>query len=210
MAERVIRGAGDPALYKVAKEVRSINDGVKRLLDDMLETMHANQGLGLAAPQLGIDKRIFIVEYEGERYEMINPTPLMVEGELIDIEGCLSYPGIWAEVARPAKVIMKALNREGEAYQVEAEGVLARALCHEYDHLQGEVFVDKVIRFIDPSELEGADEEGHKSIRAVIEYRSGEAAERAPESGDALTEVLTAAESGSDDQENEAVGDERP
>ncbi|MCL2498362.1 MAG: peptide deformylase [Symbiobacteriaceae bacterium] len=172
MAIRTIRGPGSPELYVKAKEVTSINPGVLRLLDDMAETMRANAGLGLAAPQLGIAKRIIVIEYEGDFYEMINPILVEEEGELIDIEGCLSYPGVWAEVARPQSLVIAATNRLGEAYQVEAEGVLARALRHEMDHLEGEVFVDKIIRYIDPSELEGVGES--PSIRAVFEYRKGE------------------------------------
>ena len=171
MAERVIRKSGDPALYRPAKEVASINAGIIRLLDDMIDTMRANQGLGLAAPQLGIGKRIFVAEFGDALYEMINPELVLAEGEEIDIEGCLSFPNVWAEVARPSHVIIKAMNRHGEEYQVEATDVLARALCHELDHLQGEVFTSKVIRYIDPDELE-SDEK--PSIRAVFEYRRGE------------------------------------
>ena len=178
MAERVIRKSGDPALYRPAKEVVSINAGILRLLDDMIETMRANQGLGLAAPQLGIGKRIFVAEFGDALYEMINPELILAEGEEIDIEGCLSFPNVWAEVARPSHVIFKAQNRQGEEYQVEATDVLARALCHEFDHLQGEVFTSKVIRYIDPDELEP---DTKPTIRAVFEYRRGESASQQAE-----------------------------
>ncbi|MCL2547706.1 MAG: peptide deformylase [Symbiobacteriaceae bacterium] len=172
MAERIIRGAGDPALFRVAKEVNVINPGVIRLLDDLVETMRAHQGLGLAAPQVGIAKRIIVAEYENALYEMINPLLIGEEGEVVDIEGCLSYPGIWAEVSRPQSVLIRAMDREGQVIEVHAEGIMARALRHEMDHLDGQVFVDKVIRFIDPSELDDGDKPA--TIRAIIEYRRGE------------------------------------
>ena len=173
MALRTIRGPGDKALFLVAKKVDGINAGTIRLLDDLAETMRDKDGIGLAAPQLGIAKRIFVVEFEDQFYEMINPYLISYEGDLIDIEGCLSYPGIWAEVSRPEVITLSAMNREGEDFIVTAEGVLARALMHELDHLDGNVFIDKVIRFLDPSELIDEVEEG-ASIRAVIEYRRGE------------------------------------
>ena len=174
MAQRIIRRARDPVLFAVAKEVSSINTGVLRLIDDLVETMRAYQGLGLAAPQVGILKRVIVAELGSELYELVNPVIINEEGEIIDIEGCLSYPGVWAEVSRPEKIEVSAQNRHGESITVKAEGVLARALRHEIDHLNGEVFVDRVIRYIDPEELEeygGAD----APIRAVIEYSRGEA-----------------------------------
>jgi len=172
MAERIIKGAGDPALIKVAKEVNSINAGVLRLIDDLVETMRAHQGLGLAAPQVGIQKRILVAEYEDALYELINPVLVEEEGEVIDIEGCLSFPGLWAEVARPSSVTLTATDRHGEALSIKAEGIMARVLRHELDHLDGLVFVDKVIRFIDPSELD--DEDVPVKTKAVLEYSEAE------------------------------------
>ena len=154
MAIRKIRGAGAADLYKKAAKVPAINAGVLRLLDDMIETMRFSQGLGLAAPQLGIAKCIVVVEFEGKLYELINPVLLSQEGETIDIEGCLSYPGVWAEVSRPHKVTIQGMNRSGKEYCLTAQGILARALCHELDHLRGILFIDRVERVLTADELE--------------------------------------------------------
>ena len=173
MAERIIRGANDPALFVQAKTVANISAGVIRLLDDLVETMRANSGVGLAASQVGIAKRIFVVEYEDKLYEMINPQIISEEGKVLDIEGCLSFPGLWGEVFRPEKIVVKAQNRQGEFYEVIAEGVLARAICHEYDHLDGRVFTDLVDHFLSAEELEelfGSE----PTQKAVIEYTAGE------------------------------------
>ncbi|WP_160675736.1 peptide deformylase [Clostridium sp. C8-1-8] len=144
MALRNIRTIGDEILRKRCREVDVINDRIKTLANDMIETMYSEDGVGLAAPQVGILKRIFVVDvYDdyGPRV-FINPEILETEGEQIDMEGCLSIPGEQSEVTRPNKVKVKALNLEGKEFVLEAEGLLARAICHENDHLNGVLFVD--------------------------------------------------------------------
>lgn len=150
MAIRFMRYRDASILRKPALPIKEITAGTIRLLDDMLDTMHKYFGVGLAAPQVGISKQVIVIEHAEKVYELINPVLLSSEGEVITEEGCLSFPGIWGEVKRFAKVSVKALDREGEEYTIEAEGRLAVILQHEIDHLKGEVFVDKVIRFTDP------------------------------------------------------------
>ena len=150
MAIRFMRYRDASILRKPALPIKEITAGTTRLLDDMLDTMHKYFGVGLAAPQVGISKQVIVIEHAEKVYELINPVLLSSEGEIITEEGCLSFPGIWGEVKRFAKVSVKALNREGEEYTIEAECRLAVILQHEIDHLKGEVFVDKVIRFTDP------------------------------------------------------------
>jgi peptide deformylase len=152
MATRVIRKVGDDVLRKVSRPVDSINKNVLILLDDMAETMRNANGVGLAAPQVGILKRVVVIDVGEGIIELINPEIVHIEGKQMEVEGCLSVPGKLGEVERPAKVIVKALNRNGEEIRVEGTGLLARALCHEIDHLNGELFIDKAIRFVDPNE----------------------------------------------------------
>lgn len=140
MAIRNIVKKGDQVLSKKAKEVTDINDKIIQLLDDMVDTMRENDGLGLAAPQVGILKRIFIVEIEDQLYEMINPEIIEAEGVQVGDEGCLSVPGYIGTVERPAYIKMKGLDRNGKEIEVEGTELLAVALCHEYDHLQGVLF----------------------------------------------------------------------
>lgn len=158
MAVRFLRKGEDPALRIIAKEVKEINSSIIRLLDDMLETMRFNKGVGLAAPQVGIAKRVVVIEVGDKIYELINPTIKMVEGNCTDIEGCLSFPGVWGEVERGERVVVEATDRQGNLYLIEGDGLLARALQHELDHLEGKVFVDKVKRFVSEDELEENEE----------------------------------------------------
>jgi len=154
MAVRFIREDGDEILRKVSKKVDVIDEKIKTLLDDMVETMYAANGVGLAAPQVGILKRVVVIDVGDGLMELINPEIVLQEGEQIDIEGCLSIPGVAGEVKRPARVVVEALNREGEKITVEGKELLAVALCHEIDHLDGILFKDKVIRFVDDDEME--------------------------------------------------------
>lgn len=150
MAVRFIRKGEDPALRVVAKEVKEITPVIHRLLDDMLETLrYSDNGLALAAPQIGIAKRLVVIEFEGELFELINPTIQEMSGSCVDIEGCLSFPDVWGEVERAERVVVDAINRNGETVTIEAEGIMARALQHEIDHLEGILFVDKVKRYVD-------------------------------------------------------------
>ena len=118
----------------------------------MVETMYNADGVGLAAPQVGVLRRVVVIDIGEGVIELINPELIETEGEQIGPEGCLSVPGVTGEVERPLKVKVKALNRKGEEFIIEGEGLLARALCHEIDHLDGIIFTDKVIRYLDEEE----------------------------------------------------------
>lgn len=143
MALRKLRLDEDPILRKMTKEVKEITPRIETLVQDMFETMYKEQGVGLAAPQVGILKRIAVVDiYDGNRFVMINPKILELSGEQKGVEGCLSFPGRIGEVTRPNYAKVEATNLEGERYIIEGEGLLARAMLHEIDHLNGKVFVD--------------------------------------------------------------------
>lgn len=154
MAIRMIRRVGDDVLRKKSRPVEKITPNVLMLLDDMEETMRKANGVGLAAPQVGILKRVVVIDVGEGLIELINPEIIHTEGKQIEVEGCLSVPGKMGEVERPARVVVKAFNRKGKEIQVEGEGLLAKALCHEIDHLNGILYIDKVIRFIDIEEDE--------------------------------------------------------
>lgn len=149
MAVRTIRIKGDEILSKKCREVPEINEKIIQLLDDMKETMYLANGVGLAAPQVGILKRIAVIDVGDGPIELINPVITSTEGSQCNVEGCLSVPGKYGEVDRPAFVTVEALNRDGESVTVEGEGLLAVALCHEIDHLDGNIFVDKVKRYVE-------------------------------------------------------------
>ncbi|WP_097025549.1 peptide deformylase [Clostridium peptidivorans] len=146
MALRSIREIGDELLRKKSKKVEKIDDRLQVLLDDMLETMYESNGVGLAAPQIGILKRVVVIDIGEEPVFLINPEIIKTEGSYIDEEGCLSIPGEQGEVERPYKVTVKALDRNGNEVVIEGEELMARALCHEIDHLNGVLFVDKIIK----------------------------------------------------------------
>lgn len=149
MAIREIRKKGDDILRKTCKPVQELNDKVRELIDDMLETMYEADGVGLAAPQVGVMKRLCVIDVGEGPIVLINPEKTKETGAQYEVEGCLSVPGVYGEVKRPAKVVVKALNKKGEEITVEGEGFLARAISHEMDHLDGVLFEDKVIRYID-------------------------------------------------------------
>lgn len=149
MALRNIRTYGDEVLRKKCKKVDAINDRILTLIEDMKETMYDAEGVGLAAPQVGILKRLVVIDIGEGPITLINPEIIKTEGEEIDIEGCLSIPGKQGEVKRPYKVAVTALNEKGEKYTLETEGFLARAVCHELDHLDGIMYVDKMIRSVE-------------------------------------------------------------
>ena len=143
MALRNIVERGDEILAKKAKEVKVIDDHVCMILDDMLETMRAANGCGLAAPQVGILRRIAVVEVEeGQVYELINPKIIAFSGEQEAEEGCLSIPNQWGITHRPMNVTVRATDRHGNTVEYTANGLLARAFCHEIDHLDGKLFID--------------------------------------------------------------------
>ena len=148
MAKLNIVKVGDDTLRKVCRPVEKITPRILTLLDDMIETMRAADGCGLAAPQVGILRRIAVVEVEaGEVIELINPKIVAYAGEQREQEGCLSIPGKWGVTVRPAHVTVRATNRHGEAFEISGSDLLARALCHEIDHLDGKLFTDHVIRY---------------------------------------------------------------
>jgi len=146
VAIRIIRKDEDPILRKKAKQVEKIDDRVKILLEDMKDTMYDADGVGLAAPQVGVLKRIILVDVGEGLLEMINPEIVETCGEEIDEEGCLSLPGVNGEVPRPEAVTVKGLNPQGQEIVVEAKNLFARALCHEIDHLNGVLFTDRIIK----------------------------------------------------------------
>ncbi len=149
MAIRNIREEGDEILRKRAKEVDVINDKLIMLVKDMAETMYDAEGIGLAAPQVGILKRVVVIDIGEGLIELINPKIVSRSGEQSEMEGCLSVPEIVGRVKRPLKVVVEARNLKGKEIVVEGEGLLARALSHEIDHLDGILFIDKAEELID-------------------------------------------------------------
>lgn len=143
MALRNIIQIGDPTLRKKSFEVTDFGENTHRLLDDMKETLIKADGVGLAAPQVGVLRRIFIIKIEDIYYECINPVISKQSGKQKGNEGCLSVKGKWGEVERPNKLTLNAFDRNGKQFTVNAEGFLARAICHENDHLDGILYVDK-------------------------------------------------------------------
>ena len=153
MAKLQIRKVGDEALRKVCRPVDTITPRVLTLLDDMVETMRAANGVGLAAPQVGILRRIVVIEVEpGEVIELINPKIIAFSGEQDGQEGCLSVPGRWGMVKRPMHVTVRALNRKGEEFEITGHELLARCFCHERDHLDGGLYIDKAYSMDDDDE----------------------------------------------------------
>ena len=147
MAIRAIRIYPDPVLRVQCRAVTEFDESLRKLVNDMIETMHAAPGIGLAAPQVGVDLRVAVVDLSvGEEsdglYVFVNPEIVQRRGQETDVEGCLSLPGITDKVERPTFVRVKALDQEGNPFEVEAEDWLARAICHELDHLDGVLFVD--------------------------------------------------------------------
>ena len=149
MAIREIREKGDEILYKKCKAVVKFDEKLHILLDDMYETMQSRDGVGLAAPQVGILKRAVVIDVGDGKIELINPEIVEESGEQTGSEGCLSVPGVFGEVTRPNVVTVKAQDRDGKWFKITGKELLARAFCHEIDHLDGKLFLDRVIRFID-------------------------------------------------------------
>ncbi len=146
MAIRQILKDGDETLRKKSRPVDRFDSRLHQLLDDMADTMYENNGIGLAAPQVGILRRIFIIDLNDETgiKEFINPEIVNPEGCQTSCEGCLSVPDTWGDVDRPASLKIKAQDRHGNTFELEAEELLAVCICHEYDHLDGVLFKDKV------------------------------------------------------------------
>jgi peptide deformylase len=152
MAIRTILTAEQPVLRRKAKKVKKVDAAIVKLIDDMLETTRAANGVGLAAPQVGVGLRVMVIEipeerqdpHSGERVVLCNPEIVKAEGEQIGDEGCLSIPGYVGIIRRAEKVTVKGLNRKGKEIRVQGEGLLARALQHEIDHLDGVLFTDRL------------------------------------------------------------------
>lgn len=147
MAIRTIREEGDEILRKRSREVEVVDDKIRQLIDDMVETMHKYDGVGLAAVQVGILKRILVIDLYDEKpiVKLINPVILKTKGEQEVEEGCLSFPNKYAKVKRPKEIVVEGLNENGMKVKITATDLLAQALSHEIDHLDGKLFIDKMI-----------------------------------------------------------------
>jgi len=142
MSVRPLHLLGSPVLRQRSAEVGTIDDEVRRLVDDMFETMDAAKGVGLAANQVGVVRRVAVVDADEDRFEMIDPVIVEAEGRTAAEEGCLSIPEIYGDVSRPERIVLEASDREGRRYRKEATGLKARAIQHEIDHLDGILFLD--------------------------------------------------------------------
>ena len=158
MGLRKILTDKEPALHKVCKPVTSFDAKLHKLLDDMAETLEEANGVGLAAPQVGILRRVVIVDVGDEIVELINPTMLETDGEQVGAEGCISVPGKYGLVKRPYYAKVRAQDRNGDWFEVEGEEIIARCFCHELDHLDGIVYTEVMDRFLTEEELMADDE----------------------------------------------------
>lgn len=159
MGLRTIRIDGDPLLRKVSREVNEVNERIVSLLDDMVETMYNANGIGLAAPQVGVLRRVIVVDVGDGIYKMINPEILESEGSDIDIEGCLSILNFNGTVERPTKIKVKYMDENGKENIIVAQDLFARCICHEIDHLNGVLFKDIFIEEIEQSRLRRQEDE---------------------------------------------------
>ena len=158
MALRQIREVGDDLLRKKSRTIEVVDDKIREILDDMHETLKASKdGIGLAAPQVGILKRLVVIDLsaeDGEIYKLVNPVIVKSKGEQVCREGCLSVPGMLGDVIRPKEIVVEALNENGEKIKIKAKDLLAIVLCHEIDHLDGVLFIDKATELFDNVEEE--------------------------------------------------------
>jgi len=156
MAIRNIVKVGDDVLKKPCRPVEKFDDKLALLLDDMIDTLKKSGGVGLAAPQVGVLRRVFIMilDEDGEPIEAVNPEIVKTSGKIRDLEGCLSVPNQWGYVTRPKAVVLRAYNRHGEQYELKLKDLGARCACHESDHLDGHLFLEKVEEFVKPEDLE--------------------------------------------------------
>lgn len=160
MSLRTILTQGDPALAKTCRPVEKFDQKLHELLDDMKETLVQANGVGLAAPQIGILRRVVVVMDEDENMvELVNPQIIASDGEQTGLEGCLSVPGKYGVVTRPATVTVRAQDRNGEFFEMSGEGIVARCFCHELEHLDGHLFVEHTDRLYTVEELEAMEDE---------------------------------------------------
>ena len=149
MAIRNIVKHGDEVLTKKCRTVEKFDERLETLIEDLFDTLYDSGGAGLAAPQVGVMRRVAVIDIDDNPYELVNPEIIATEGEQTGAEGCLSYPGKFGIVTRPMKVRVKAQDRHGEWHEYEGEELLARAFCHETDHLDGNMFMDLVTEWIE-------------------------------------------------------------
>ena len=147
MAIRMVRENGDEILRKKSREVEVVDDKIRQILEDMVETLHSYNGVGLAGPQIGILKRLVIIDLYDDKgpIKLVNPKIIKQKGEQEVEEGCLSFPNQYAKIIRPAEIVIEALDENGKRIKIKGEGLLAQAISHELDHLDGTLFVDKII-----------------------------------------------------------------
>ncbi len=150
MAIRNIVKVGDSVLNKKCRPVEKFDEKLSILIDDMIDTLKKSGGVGLAAPQVGILRRIFVMDLDDKIYEAINPEIIKKSGKVRDLEGCLSVPNKWGYVTRPKTVVLRAYNRKGEQYEVKLSDLGARCTCHENDHLDGHLFTELVEEYAEP------------------------------------------------------------
>lgn len=155
MALRMIVKEGDPVLTRRCRQVTGFDDRLHTLLDDMQETLLDSGGVGLAAPQVGVLRRVVVIDLDEDGVlELINPEIIEQSGEQDGPEGCLSVPGRWGMVKRPNVVKVRAQDRDGEWFEAEGEGLIARCFCHELEHLDGHLFIEKAYRFLTQEEMD--------------------------------------------------------
>ena len=159
MAIRTILTEGDPKLTKVCHPVTKFDQKLADLLDDMVETLEASGGVGLAAPQIGILRRVVVVDDDGELIELVNPEILETSGEQDGMEGCLSVPGRYGMVKRPEFVRLRAQDRDGNWFEAEGEGLTARCFAHECDHLDGHIYTERAYHMLTDEEMAELEEE---------------------------------------------------
>lgn len=167
MATLEILTRDNPRLRIKASRVPKVDDSVRRLMDDMVETMVGATGVGLAATQVGVSLRVIVLKVDNQLYQLANPEVIRSSGEQVGYEGCLSVPGYIGEVARAQRVVVRALNRHGKEVRIKGEDLLARALQHEIDHLDGVLFVDKLTSLDTLKEVEVGSEEEEAAAVAV-------------------------------------------
>lgn len=170
MAQLAIITAENPNIRRKATRVPKVDDAIRRLMDDMVETMIANAGVGLAATQVDVHLRVIVMKVDNQLYQLANPEMVRAEGEQVGLEGCLSVPGYIGEVARAQRVVAKALNRHGKEVRVKGDELLARCIQHEIDHLDGVLFIDKVtpgtLREVRAEDSEGVEAEERVGVLA--------------------------------------------
>ncbi len=182
-----VEDGNEEALRKHSRPVTSFNARIHGMLDDMAETLKAAGGVGLAAPQVGILRRMVVIEQEdGSILELVNPEIIETEGEQTDLEGCLSFPGLWGEVTRPMTVTVRAMDRDGNPFTATASGLIGRCFVHECEHLDGILFVDRTDHILTEEELEEMEEKNRLEEEAALQAQAeaADAQQAQPEAAD--------------------------